>query len=132
MNEATLQKLLNPLTGITPSPEFAMRSKAQILMSAQEQTVPARVRVRFFESLTVTGAIGLASVLLLVILGSLSYSNQGGSTNSFNSNAIVAEAESANFELHIKEVTYFDESAKQVALALEKIAEADDNKENQE
>jgi hypothetical protein len=79
-----------------------------------------------------TGAIGLASVLLLVILGSLSYSNQGGSTNSsFNSNAIVAEAQSANFELHIKEVTYFDESAKQVALALEKIAE-DEPQEDQE
>lgn len=125
MTEEFLKKLVSPLKRVEPTSEFMARSKARIMLTKQEAP-KFKLRLNFFESLTFTGAIGLASILLLAGIGSLSYIASDSSNladNSLNNAVLISEAESANFQLQIKEITYFDESAKQVALVLEKIAE---------
>ncbi len=128
MTEDFLKQLLQPLRRIEPEQTFIAASKARILLATQEppmNMLSSRLRIRFFESLTLTGAIALASFLILIAFGSISYLSGGGATlaTSFNNDALISEAQSTDFQLQIKAVTYFDESAKQVAMALDKITQ---------
>ena len=131
MEEADFKKFLSVLRRIQPTDAYQSRSKPLIVLARQEQPLAApalprvKLRLRIFESLTVTGAIALASFLIIAALGSMSIVNlreNGTLASSLSSDSLVSEAKSANFDLQIKEVTYFDESSKQVALALDKIS----------
>jgi hypothetical protein len=129
MEEQLLKNLLRPLRRISPESAYMTRSKQLIAMTRQEAAVaPIRSRLRkgIFESMTMTAGLALASLLLLVAVGSLS-TLTGSNTNgkvaaSFNNDSLALEAQSADFTMQIQEISYFDESAKQVALVLDKIS----------
>ena len=132
MEEIILKKLLSPLTRIYPDSAYMKHSKELIAFSRQEVALkPLRVRLtsRIFESVTFTASVALASVLLVIGLGSLS--SLGGANGqvaaSFNNDSLALEAKSADFNIQIQAITYFDESAKQVSLALDKISEITNN-----
>ena len=129
MEEILLKKLLSPLTRITPDAGYMANSKARISLRGQEiqnQPLGARFFSRVFESVTFTAGLALASLFIFIALGSLSYlaggAPSGQVTSSFNNDSLALEAESVDFNLQISEISYFDESAKQVALALDKIS----------
>lgn len=129
MYETLLKKLLTPLNRITPDSGYMANSKALISMRAQELPAqPLRMRFfsRMFESVTFTASLALASLLIFIAIGSLSYltgTSNGQLASSFNNDSLAMEAKSIDFSMQIREISYFDESAKQVALALDKISE---------
>lgn len=129
MYEILLKKLLAPLSRITPDSGYMTASKAQISLREQEmpsQLLSSRFFSRIFESVTFTAGLALASLLIFVAIGSLSYlagSSNGKLASSFNNDSLALEAKSIDFSMQIREISYFDESAKQVALALDKISE---------
>lgn len=136
MEEMMLKKLLSPLNRITPDKAYIARSKTMIALSAQDTpTEPLRVRFmsRIFESMTLTAGVALASLLVVIALGSISYisgSRTGQVAASFNNDSLALEAKSADFNFQIQDIGYFDESAKQVTMALDKISKATDEIKN--
>lgn len=115
------------LKNISPDADFVSRSKAQILSREQDRALPG-AGVSFVSWLqshnTAKFAIGLASVVLLTTIGLSSYlgSNTRSLTRSFNNNTLTKEADSLDFQIHIKEAVYYDETAQEIAVALDKIA----------
>ena len=132
ITDIMLKKLLSPLRRIAPDSAYMTRSKELIAFSAQEAPVKSlrtRLMSRIFESMTLTAGVALASLLIVIALGSISYlggsSHSGGQVAaSFNNDSLALEAQSADFSIQIQNISYFDESARQVALALDKIAES--------
>ncbi len=128
MEDAQVKKLFGVLARISPDSAYMARSKQLIAMTRQEAATmhaPLPWQRRFFESLTVIGAIALTSFLVIIALGSLSYAGlkeNGSLASSLNATSLISEAKSADFELQIQAVTYFNESSKQVASALDKIS----------
>lgn len=120
-----VETLLRSLQRINPDASFVARSKAQILASSQE-TAPERMSVLTWLSTHQTAkiAIGLASIVIVTTVGISSYvgSNTRSLSRSFNSAALSQEADSLDFQIHIKEAVYYDETAQEMALALDKIA----------
>ena len=128
MDEQFLKNLLKPLRRIEPSRDFMARSK-QLITLARQEAAPAPIRERvlssIFEGFTFSVGIAMASLLLIVTIGSISYltgTSGGEVASSFNNASLAQEADSIDFNLQIQEISYFDESAKQVALALDKIS----------
>jgi hypothetical protein len=83
--------------------------------------------LRIFESITASGALALASILLVVLFGGFSYLNyQGGSvatnTNSPEAQALLKEASSLVASVQIKEIERFAESSEQVVTALDTLS----------
>lgn len=130
MYESLLKHLLRPLTRIIPDGAYMKRSKELISFAGQEAPLkPLRVRFmsRIFESITITAGVALASLLLVIGLGSLSYlktTPSGGQVaTSFNNESLAMEATLSDFNMQIQAISYFDQSAKQVAMALDKISD---------
>lgn len=133
--DAQLKKLLSPLKSITPDSAYMSRSKQLITFARQKAPVVqmplyTRFAGRMLESFTFSAGLALASLFIIIALGSLSYltgpAQDGAVATSLNNDSLALEAESIDFNMQIKEISYFDESAKQVALALEKISEQSD------
>lgn len=136
IEDIILQKLLSPLSRITPDMAYMTRSKTMIALRSQEApTEPLRVRFmsRIFESMTLTAGLALASLLVVIALGSISYINgsrSGQVAASFNNDSLALETKSADFNFQIQDIGYFDESAKQVTMALDKISKTTDEIKN--
>lgn len=140
MYEILLKKLLSPIKRIQPDSAYMQRSKALISLRNQETAslplnlpLSKRFTSRIFESVTFTAGLALASLFIFIALGSLSYlaGEPGGQmASSFNNDSLALEAKSVDFSMQIKEISYFDESAKQVALALDKISETSNEVKN--
>lgn len=126
MIEQKLQNYFKHFTAIKPSAEFASRSLAQITGTAQLPVAAPTWIMRFKETLTTGGALALTSLLLLIVLGSISYvAKQGGrfaATNPLADDALVREASQLTFNVQLKDAQYFDESASQVARALDRLS----------
>ena len=118
---ATIRDIFNEIKNVQPTAEFVARSKATICRAPQ---IEARVPGRFWERVKLSSALAFASVLVLIGFGSINYlsNNSAPVLGSFNNNNLLTEASSLNFQLQIKEATYFTESAETVALALDEIA----------
>lgn len=126
MIEQKLQNYFKRYTSVTPRAEFALRSRAQITCLAQLPTSRPTWIMRFKETLTTGGALALASLLLLIVLGGISYvAKQGGLTGgsvALNAAALSREASALSFNVQLKDAQYFDESASQVARVLDKLS----------
>jgi hypothetical protein len=111
---------------LMPSAEFLHRSKTTIAFAKQEAVGFGGLRSRIVESLTASGALALASLLLLVVLGSISYigSKTGAtlvqnSTTDAETTALLKEASLLVSSVQLKEVDSFAESSEQMVSALD-------------
>ncbi len=126
MIEQKLHNYFKHFTSITPRAEFASRSLARITTTAQMPATSPVWFMRVKESLTTGGALAMASLLLLIVLGGISYvakqSGQVVATASLGDAALMREASQLTFNVQLKDAQYFDESASQVARALDRIS----------
>jgi len=125
MIEQKLTTYFKRYATITPRAEFLARSRMSI--SAQVQLPLAGTWFSSLrESVTTGSALALASFLLLLIVGGVSYiskqSGQLATTSSFNNDSLTKEAALLTFHVQLKDAEYFDESASQVVRALDQIA----------
>lgn len=128
--EEKIQKYFTVVKRRMPSVEFLTRSKATILIARQESPVPTGLRAKIVESLTASSALAMASILLLVVLGSISYvGTQTAATLATNTvqdpdaEALLREASQLVSSVQIKEVDQFLESSEQMVSALNLLSE---------
>lgn len=110
---------------LMPRAEFMAQSRLRATQNVQEPAQRPVFGARFFESLTAGSALALASLLLIIVLGGVSYlAKRGGqvaATTSLSNDSLVREATGLTFKVQIKDAEYFDQSAEQVVQALDKI-----------
>lgn len=132
MMEDKLLKILKYFRNIQPDKNFAARSKQQLLSMKKPSHHLATVKIGFFDSLKFSGALALASLLIFVLFGGLTFfSIQNISPTiltSFNDEKLLAESEAANIEIKLKEVRYYERSAQEVAALLDEVLKQDENK----
>lgn len=128
--EQKIQKYFDVMKRRVPGADFLMRSKATILISAQESPAPVGFRAKILESLTAGSALALASLLLLVVLGSISYVGTQTAatlattaTHDADAEALLREASQLVSSVQIKEVDQFLESSEQMVSALNALSE---------
>jgi hypothetical protein len=114
---------------INPDADFASRSLSKITATAQESvSMHGSWMLRLKETMTTSSALALASFLLLIVLGSVSYvakqSGQMASLNkgAFTDDALAREAAQLSFQVELQAAEYFDESASQVVRALDRLS----------
>lgn len=125
MIEQKLQNYFKHFTAVTPRSEFVTRSRGAVTDFPQFAPLQPTWLTRCKEALTTGSALALASFLLLIVLGSISYisknTNQVAAT-AFNNDALVREATQLSFNVQLKDAEYFDESASQVVQALNRLS----------
>ena len=126
MIEQKLKTYFERYKNLSPRADFVANSK-KIIFSTTQQLPAFSWRLRVFESITASGALALASILLVVLFGGFSYLNyQGGSvatnTNSPEAQALLKEASSLVASVQIKEIERFAESSEQVVTALDTLS----------
>ncbi len=130
-----IQKIFTSLKRITPDSGYLAQSKASILQSTQDARTQLQPKFAFsfFERLNITGAVALGALVLLVV-GTAAFmgtpAGQLADVPSIASESLTREASEADFTLQISEAQYFDESAEQVAVALDQIADTKSKDEN--
>ncbi len=118
---------------LTPRADFVSSSMAKILLTEQQQPINFNTfRTRFLESITVGSALALASLMLLVVLGGISYLGQQSgvatvatispASKDADTVALLQEASKLVSSVQIKEVDNFAESSEQVVSALDKLS----------
>lgn len=125
MEEKIIQLFKN-LKTIRPSEHFVQRSKHIILSSQQNKNTAKTIWYKIFESLKVSSGLALASLLLFVLVSGVAYNKITNSRlllTSFNQSKLVAEADTLNLDIHLKEAKYFDDTNKEIENALKKISE---------
>lgn len=125
MIEQKLQNYFKHFTAITPRSEFLARSRSEVLKQPQLALAETWLS-RMKESLTTGSALALASLLLFIVLGSISYlatqtTGQVATAPSFNNDSLAKEAAQLSFQVQLKDAEYFDESASQVVRALDRV-----------
>jgi hypothetical protein len=125
--ESKLNTIFARLKQITPDQAFLSRSKASILATAQEAVRPRTTLFSVRERFVFIPALAFGALLLVTIsLGAfVNPTDDVLLTNApavSSSEDLTREAEKVDFSIKIAEVNYFDESAEQVALALDEIA----------
>lgn len=128
MIEQKLTTYFSKYKQLSPRAEFLASSKSRI--AASSQFIPAfSWRKRVMESLTAGGALALASLMLVVVLGGLSYASRQagvvatGGTRNAEAEILLKEASALTSAVHIGEVEQFNESSEQVVMALNQIAQ---------
>lgn len=105
-----LESQLKQLQSIQPRAEFVQHSRKLLLL----EKPTSRLRFNFFEQLKMSGALVLASLLLFVLAGSISYfaggKNKLADLNQINS----AEADSPELDIRLQELKYFEELTKEI------------------
>ena len=120
MNEEQIVKILKTFSRIKPSEDFIRRSRPLIL------AVPQKPRLSDFKSILrgfwLTPALVTVAVMLLLVVGSLSYYKiNDNSSVALDNEDLLIEAGDLSLDIHLKEAQYFDESIKEVAAVLEKV-----------
>jgi hypothetical protein len=129
MIEQKLKTYYAQFQKLSPRAEFLFRSKVQITAATQGLPVRPSFKQRFIESITAGGALALASLFLVIIIGGISYiSREAGSgavattATDPDSAALLREASQLTSSVHIGEVDRFSESAEQVVSALDQLS----------
>lgn len=124
MTEDQIGKILRNFQKVNPNQSFLARSRGQILTSSQNAPNAWQALFLRFErsSFRLAGAtFGLVLVLALGIFGYFNYRSSSIAA-SLSKDKLLTEASSADFQIQIKEVKYYADSAEQVALALTEIS----------
>ncbi len=126
MIEQKLQNYFKKYKAITPTADFAHRSLSQITCTVQLPAPTATWFMRFKETLTTGSAMALASLLLLILVGGISYvakqSGQFATNISIGNDTLSREASLVTFNVQLENAQYFDESASQVARTLDRLS----------
>ena|SRR3989338_3246618 len=121
--EEEIFKLFKNKHEIKPDSEFLNRSKRLILMSHQNnQNIMRKFKNEFSNNLNLVLGLSLTVVVALITVGGFIYLNtsNGGLAETFNGN-FKKEAEAVDFQIQLKEVKYFSDSAKEIAALLHEI-----------
>jgi hypothetical protein len=106
---------------INPGKEFKQQSHAIILTTHQKPATPfSIVRKGITENITFGLSLSLASILLLVIFSGFFWGFPKNN-NLAENQEVFAEAENIDFDIHLREATYFSESAEEMAALLDEI-----------
>ncbi len=129
MIEQKLSAYFAKYRSIHPDAGFAARSLSKITAASQESPVLHGSWVlRLKETMTASSALALASFLLLIVVGSISYvakqSGQMARLNGadFTDETLAREAAQLSFQVELQAAEYFDESASQVVRALDRLS----------
>jgi len=118
MEDKFLKNIREEFNKIEPSQEFKNRSSRLIFSSYQNRPI----NFNFFNPSFV---IGLVGVLTIFAVGGLIFNNLSLSEHSnFNGAELLSEAENLNFQIHLEEAEYFDDSAKEIAAILKEIEQS--------
>lgn len=135
MVEQKLTTYFSKYKRLTVRAEFLVSSKNRIAAIPQPVSLFAW-RKRLLETITTGGALALSSVLLIVVLGGLSYATRqagmmatGESTRTADTAALLREASQLTSAVHINEVEQFNESSEAVVMALNTIAQEEAGRE---
>ncbi len=123
MIETKLEKYLQSINRATLRADFVPQSLARIISMPQE-AARQTLRERLWESVTTGSALALSSLLLVIVLGGISYlSHRSAGTvavsGGLSDDQLVREASQFTFQVQIHEAQLFDESAQKVALILD-------------
>lgn len=123
--EDNLIKILREFSNIQPDAGFIKRGRLALsVLPPQKIANPVRRGVmEALESFKFAAAITFASLMLFLIMGGVSYvkfKNSPGILGSMQEQDLKDEAE---FSIQLGEAKYFEQSAEQVAAALNKISE---------
>ena len=114
-----LTRILKSLRTIEPAGDFAARSRAIILATTRPASGFKQWTVGFLEHVKLGVLLTAVGLLFLVIIGGFSIRLH----ENLNDRRILSEAEKIQFQIHLDELTYFEQSAKEVSVALEKISD---------
>ena len=129
MENKKFQNLIALIKKIEPSADFLHQSKMTIAVTLQEEKAKQKsirfIPMRMVEGITLRSTFAFASIFLVAIVASTAYftTTSNHLAKSLDDKALAQEATSLDFEIQIAEAAYFDQSARQVALALDKISE---------
>lgn len=124
--EEQILKFLKSLKSITPDSEFISRSRNLILSSPQKETTGwFAFRGRVLQSIKLGAAMTLASALLFIILGGVSFFNVRNLSpmmlSSINEENIAAEAEGLDFNIQLGQLEYKVEDEKEIGAKLDEL-----------
>lgn len=117
-HDHNLTNILESLKAIKPAGDFAARSRTIILAARGPASDFKRWGLGFLERLELGVVLTFVGFLFLVIIGGLSLRAR----EELNDRKILSEAKKIQFQIRLDEITYFEESAKDVSVALEKIS----------
>lgn len=121
--EDKITTLLKSLKSLKPREEFLLQSKRTIV--AHKQEAFAGINPWLFTRVRFVAAFSFAALLIVFATIGTGHMERLSPVlaESINVDTILAEAQTANFQLHIEEVRYYAETADQVAVALSNIAD---------
>lgn len=125
--EEGLNKILKELKAIKPDEGFVQRSRHLILSSPQEKRGLFNFKLNLFEGVKLATAITLASAMLFVFFGGLSYFNVKNlspvTLSSLNADNLKAEAEKLDFQIQLGQANYNlgSESDKEIGAKIDEI-----------
>lgn len=122
--EDQLLKILKSLKSITPDLEFLSRSRNLIVSTPQKQTSGWFIfRGNLMQSIKLGAAMTLASALLFIILGGVSFFNVRNLSpvmlSSINEENIAAEADKLDFNIQLGQLEYDVEDEKEIGAKLD-------------
>lgn len=112
--EDKIIKLLESLRLIKPDEEFKNRGR-DLILNVHGGRRMAEIKTGVFSSVKFGAALALASVLMFVFIGGLSYfANYAFVADGFDAEALTAEAEQIDLKIQLGQARY-SESASEVA-----------------
>jgi hypothetical protein len=120
MNEEKIIKILKDFSAIKPDEDFVRRSRPLILANSPKPRLSGFKQVLLGFK---TGPVLIAAaLLLLIIFGGYTYLNSNKTQLAGLDDDLLVESANLDFDIHLKEARYFDESIKEVATILEKVS----------
>ncbi len=121
--EQKILQILKALKILQPEKGFLERSR-NLIMSAPQKQFPGLVR-GVLDSLKLSMALSLASLLLFVVIGGFSYLNlqkiSPGAVSLINEAKLRSEASSLDFQIQLGEVKYYLESDEAIGAEIDKL-----------
>lgn len=131
MDKNKLIQILKYFQKIKPDKDFAARSRRDVLLSQKIDHRISVIKTGLLNSFKFSGALMLASLMIFVIFGGLTFFNIKNLSpvmlTSFNDNKLMAESGKVEIEIKLKEVEYYERSAREVATLLNEIIKEEEN-----
>ncbi|MDO8467291.1 MAG: hypothetical protein Q7S83_04100 [bacterium] len=123
--EDQLIKILKSLKSITPDEGFISRSKNLVTAASQHSAGWFIFRGSVLQSIKMGAALTLASGLLFIVLGGISFFNIRNLSpvmlSSVNKENIEAEAENLDFQIQLGQVKYDVDSEKAIGAQIDAV-----------
>jgi hypothetical protein len=120
--EDKIVKSLETLKAIEPRAEFAHISKMAILSAPKPAFDFRMLRKSFWDHFRMGLGLMAASFIALLVIGTVVRWQQAENRAGLNDGKLLSEAKNFDVDIRLKEAKYFEESAEEVAVALQKIS----------